>query len=190
MRTPIRYALWSLLTVVPLMFVLMLHASAASDGPRLTALDVGPMTAVLTLVTLALSATIAPGVADSKSSSFPGWSIALIVACVAQCLALLIIESEATEPTAWSHVYVPSAIVCLNLTLLTILHAWTTSRCLGLSPIVGLLTGGACSTWVICVGRLTSLGSFHAASGLALFVVLGVVCIIAIRTPADTPVAD
>jgi hypothetical protein len=187
-RTTTRLVLWSLSIVIPLGFGLMLHSAALTDLPGLTATDVAPITAVLSIVALMLVAFLAPAVARPESREIPGWSYILFFAGIAQLFAVLLIYTDVPGPSAWRNVYLPGALVCLNLAALIVLHAWTAGEGLGFPPLVGLVVGGACSAWILHAGGTTSLGAFHAASAAAVAGTLITAVIVAL-TPARSKAA-
>lgn len=170
MRTPIRYALWSMLIIAPAMFILPAFMLTMSDLRAPLGADTGPMAATAAIMALMVSAFVAPAIVLPEGRGFPAWSVAFVIAGFVQLFAVLLMCGSGTPDGVVSGAYLPGALVCLNLTALIVIHAWVASAGMGFSPAVGLATGGAYSLWLLRVSMSQELDAFQGLSAVGLLV--------------------
>lgn len=181
MRTPIRYALWSLVLVVPMMLCLCLAFSMALDGQASPPADVGHFTAALAAVALGLTAIVAPASVWPEKKEFPAWTWALIGAAFVQLLVVFFACAGSDHASAGTTAFLPAALVAVDLTAVVFLQVWSGSLTIGLSPYLGFPIGLAFCAWIFRLGRTASMDEFLAVSGGAVAAVLTAGCAIALR---------
>lgn len=162
MRTPTRYALWSMLAIAPAFLLI-----AAFAGSRPLNEPLGPLTGLMsviaTAIALGVSALVAPGIVDPRNSEPPGWAILGVFAAFAQIATAMAIGFDGPA-TVWTGAYLPAALVCLNILALILIHVWVAAAGMGYSPAVGLATGAACGAWVFRFGSAQGFDAFVVVS--------------------------
>lgn len=180
MRTPIRYALWSMLAIAPAFIILPIFCSSLAEAGGAVGPRTGLLAMLATAIAAGITATIAPGIVRPESRTVPGWSIIGMTACFAQ-IALAILLDIDGPANVWTGAYVPGALVCLNVLALILIHVWVASVGMGFSPAVGLLTGSAYGAWVFRVGCAQTFDAFMGVSGIAFGLSFIVACAVALR---------
>jgi|GEM_PF-2485948 len=179
MRTPVRYALWSMLIIAPTMLVMPAFISTLADLREPLGSDTGPMAAATAIIALMITAFVAPAIVLPEGSGFPSWSGAVGIAGLVQLFAMLFGYGSETPTSDLAAAYVPGALVCLNLTILIVIHAWVAGEGMGFSPAVGLATGGAYGLWLLRASTSQGLDAFQAVSVAGLIVAFTVAIIAA-----------